>query len=83
MQAMTAEGPFHPRFTNYGLGLEIARPDYRTTIWGHGGYLPGFRSSLWYVPSRDAVIVVLANDARVEPRDLAELAMRRLPVRES
>jgi D-alanyl-D-alanine carboxypeptidase len=83
MQAMTAEGPFHPRFTNYGLGLEIARPDYRTTIWGHGGYLPGFRSSLWYVPSRDAVIVVLANDARAEPRDLAELAMRRLPVLES
>jgi D-alanyl-D-alanine carboxypeptidase len=83
MQAMTAEGPFHPRFTNYGLGLEIARPDYRTTIWGHGGYLPGFRSSLWYVPTCDAVIVVLANDARAEPRDLAELAMRRLPVRES
>ena len=82
MRAMTADGPFHPRFTNYGLGLEIARPDYRTTIWGHGGYLPGFRSILWYVPSRDAVIVVLANDARVEPRDLAELAMRRLPLRE-
>ena len=83
MRAMTADGPFHPRFTNYGLGLEIARPDYRTTIWGHGGYLPGFRSTFWYVPSRDAVIVVLANDARVESRDLAELAMRRLPVRES
>ena len=82
MRAMTADGPFHPRFTNYGLGLEIARPDYRTTIWGHGGYLPGFRSILWYVPSRDAVIVVLANDARAEPRDLAELAMRRLPLRE-
>jgi D-alanyl-D-alanine carboxypeptidase len=83
MPAMTAEGPFHPRFTNYGLGLEITRPDYRTTIWGHGGSLPGFRSILWYVPSRDAVIVVLANDTRVEPRDLAELAMRRLPVLES
>jgi D-alanyl-D-alanine carboxypeptidase len=82
MRAMTSDGPFHPRFTNYGLGLEIARPDYRTTIWGHGGYLPGFRSILWYVPSRDAVIVVLANDARAEPRDLAELAMRRLPLRE-
>lgn len=79
MRAMVAEGPFHPRFTNYGLGLEIARPDYRTTIWGHGGYLPGFRSALWYVPSRDAVIVVLANDVRAEPRDLAELTMRSLP----
>jgi len=81
MRAMVAEGPFHPRFTNYGLGLEIARPDYRTTIWGHGGYLPGFRSAMWYVPSRDAVIVVLANDVRAEPRDLAELAMRSLPER--
>jgi hypothetical protein len=29
------------------------------------------------------VIVVLANDARAEPRDLAELAMHRLPVLES
>jgi len=79
MQAMAAEGPFHPRFTNYGLGLEIARPDYRTTIWGHGGFLPGFRSILWYVPSRDATIVVLADDARAEPRDLAELTLRTLP----
>jgi D-alanyl-D-alanine carboxypeptidase len=40
MQAMTAEGPFHPRFTNYGLGLEIARPDYRTTIWGTAATSP-------------------------------------------
>jgi D-alanyl-D-alanine carboxypeptidase len=79
MRAMVAEGPFHPRFTNYGFGLEIARPDYRTIIWGHGGYVPGFRSALWYVPSRDAVIVVLANDVRAEPRDLAELTMRSLP----
>ena len=79
LQAMVTEGPYHPRFSNYGLGLEIMRPDYRTTIWGHGGFLPGFKSALWYVPSRDAVIVVLANDARANPADLAELAMRMLP----
>jgi D-alanyl-D-alanine carboxypeptidase len=78
-QAMVADGPFHPRFTNYGLGVEILRPDYRTTIWGHGGFLPGFKSALWYVPSRDAVIVVLTNDARANPSDLAELVMRTLP----
>ena len=59
------------------------RPDYQTLIWGHGGFLPGFKSVLWYVPSRDAVIVVLTNDSRAEPPDLAELAMRRLPVLES
>ena len=79
LQAMVADGPFHPRFTNYGLGVEILRPDYRTTIWGHGGFLPGFKSVLWYVPSRDAVIVVLANDTRANPNDLAELVMRTLP----
>jgi D-alanyl-D-alanine carboxypeptidase len=80
LRRMVADGPFHPRFTNYGFGVEILRPDYRTTIWGHGGFLPGFKSVLWYVPSRDAVIVVLANDARANPSDLAELVMRTLPV---
>jgi D-alanyl-D-alanine carboxypeptidase len=81
LRAMVAEGRYHPRFSNYGLGVEILRPDYRTTMWGHGGFLPGFKSALWYVPSRDAVIVVMANDARANPADLAELLMRHLPVR--
>lgn len=79
LEAMVAEGQFHPRNSNYGLGLEILRPDYQTTIWGHGGYLPGFKSVLWYVPSRDAVIVVLTNTSRANPPDLAELIMRTLP----
>lgn len=79
LRQMTAEGPHHPRNRNYGLGLEVLRPDYRTTIWGHGGFLPGFQSVLWYVPSADLVIVVLANDAFANPSDLAELALRTLP----
>jgi D-alanyl-D-alanine carboxypeptidase len=73
---MVAEGPHHPRNRNYGLGVEILRPDYRTTVWGHGGYVPGFRSTLWYVPRHDLVVVVLANDSRANPSDLAELAVR-------
>jgi D-alanyl-D-alanine carboxypeptidase len=76
LQQMVAELPHHPRNSNYGLGVETVRPDYRTTIWGHGGLLPGYRSVLWYVPTQDAVIVVLANDARANPYDLAELVMR-------
>jgi D-alanyl-D-alanine carboxypeptidase len=81
LQAMVAEGHFHPRNSNCGLGLEIIRPDYQTLIWGHGGFLPGFKSVLWYVPSRDAVIVVLTNTSRANPPDLAELIMRTLPER--
>jgi D-alanyl-D-alanine carboxypeptidase len=76
LDAMVTEGPFHPRNSNYGLGLEILRPDYRTVIWGHGGFLPGFRSALWYVPSRGALIVVLTNDSMANPPDLAELMAR-------
>jgi D-alanyl-D-alanine carboxypeptidase len=76
LRRMVAEGPHHPRNSNYGLGVEIHRPDYRTTVWGHGGFLPGFQSTLWYVPRRDVVIVVLANDSRANPRDLAELVLR-------
>ena len=76
LRQMLAEGPHHSRDSNYGLGVEISRPDYRTTVWGHGGALPGFRSALWYVPRDDVVIVVLANDWRANPQDLAELTLR-------
>ena len=76
LRQMLAEGPHHARNSNYGLGVEISRPDYRTTVWGHGGALPGFRSALWYVPSRDIVVVVLTNDWRANPQDLAELVVR-------
>ena len=76
LAAMTAEGPHHPRNSNYGLGLEIQRPDYRTTVWGHGGFLPGFRSALRYLPDRDLLVVVLVNDSRANADDLVELAYR-------
>jgi D-alanyl-D-alanine carboxypeptidase len=76
LQQMLAEGPHHPRTSNYGLGVEITRRDYRTTTWGHGGALPGFRSVLWYLPHDDVVIVALANDWRANPEDLAELTLR-------
>src|SRR4051812_22355477 len=62
----TTEGP---------AGVEISYPDYRTTVWGHGGFLPGFRSALWYLPQHDVVIVVLTNDSRANSQDLAELAL--------
>ena len=76
LEQMVAEGPHHPRNANYGLGVEISRPDYRLTVWGHGGFTIGFKSALWYVPQQDVVVVVLANDARANTSDLAELVTR-------
>jgi D-alanyl-D-alanine carboxypeptidase len=76
LQQMVAESAHHPRNSNYGLGVEIMRPDYRLTAWGHGGLVSGFISKLWYVPHQDLVVVVLANDVRANPADLAELVVR-------
>jgi D-alanyl-D-alanine carboxypeptidase len=76
LKQMVAEGPHHPRNANYGLGVEISRPDYRLTVWGHGGFTIGFKSALWYLPKQDLVVVVLANDARANTSDLAELVVR-------
>jgi D-alanyl-D-alanine carboxypeptidase len=76
LKQMVAEGAHHPRNANYGLGVEISRPDYRLTVWGHGGFTIGFKSTLWYMPQQDLVVVVLANDARANTSDLAELVAR-------
>jgi D-alanyl-D-alanine carboxypeptidase len=76
LQQMVADGPHHPRNANYGLGVEISRPDYRLTAWGHGGFTLGFKSTLWYLPEHDVVVVVLANDAGANTSDLAELVVR-------
>jgi D-alanyl-D-alanine carboxypeptidase len=76
LRAMTAPHPFHPRNRNYGYGTEITRLGYDTTVLGHGGFLPGFRSVLWYVPGRDLTIVVLTDDSTADPADLAELVLR-------
>jgi hypothetical protein len=32
---------------------------------GHGGILPGFNSEIWYLPQKDAIIVINVN--RMEP----------------
>jgi D-alanyl-D-alanine carboxypeptidase len=76
LAAMTAAGPHHPRNSSYGLGLEVQRRDYRTTTWGHGGFLPGFRSTLRYLPEHDVLVVALVNDSLADADDLAELAYR-------
>jgi D-alanyl-D-alanine carboxypeptidase len=76
LQEMVTPTPFGARNAGYGLGVEVTRPDYRTTTWGNGGFLPGFRSTLQYLPDEDLVVVVLANTSSAAPADLAELLTR-------
>lgn len=75
-EQLVAEHPFHPRTSNYGLGVEIRRPDYQTLLLGHTGFVPGFRSTLWYLPDRDLTVAVVANSSAANTSDLAELVWR-------
>ena len=76
LRQMVTEGPYRMRTAGYGLGVEVLRPDYRLTLWGHGGSTVGFRSVLLYVPGHDLIVAVLANDFMANPPDLAELLIR-------
>lgn len=76
LREMTTPGVYSSRFTGYGLGLEVLQPDFETTVWGHGGYLPGHRSILWHVPEHDLTLAVLTNESRSRPDALAELLLR-------
>ena len=44
----------------YGLGAERRIIGGRRA-WGHGGSLEGFETSMWYLPSLDASVVVMWN----------------------
>jgi D-alanyl-D-alanine carboxypeptidase len=79
LREMTTGTPFARRYDDYGLGVELRRPDLLTLVWGHGGFLPGYRSATWYVPSRGTTITVATNDSRADAGDVAELVLGRLP----
>lgn len=76
VKEMTQPGRHASRYTGYGLGVEVQRPDLQTIVWGHGGLLPGHRSVLWHVPSKNLSVVVLTNESRSRPDGLAELLLR-------
>ena len=78
LRRMVAGSGFGRRFDDYGLGIEIRRPDFTTLVWGHGGFLPGYRAITWYVPRKDVVVTVLVNDSRADPSDLAQLLLQQV-----
>jgi D-alanyl-D-alanine carboxypeptidase len=76
LEQMTTPGAFSSRYTGYGLGIEILKPDLETTVWGHRGFVPGYRAVLWHAPVPDLTVIVLTNESRSRPDGLAELALR-------
>ena len=66
LEAMTTPTPG----AEYGLGLTVTQTPFGT-VMGHHGYIPGYVSEMWYVPSIDTVVVALANADRAEPIDAA------------
>lgn len=78
VELMVAPSPFARRYDDYGLGVELHRPDLRTPVWGHGGFLPGYRCVTWYVPSEHATVTVMANHSQGNSADLATLLLAEL-----
>lgn len=58
--------------TNYGLGIDVGMVD-GTTVFSHGGGVPGFRSHALYAPDLDVAMAMSANLIPVEP-DVGTLA---------
>jgi D-alanyl-D-alanine carboxypeptidase len=73
LEAMVTGGVSSRRYDDYGLGVELSHPDLQTAVWGHGGFLPGYRSVTWHVPASRNTITVLVNHSQANPADLAEL----------
>jgi D-alanyl-D-alanine carboxypeptidase len=78
LELMGAPSQFAGRYDDYGLGVELHRPDLRTPVRGHGGFLPGYRCVTWYVPSEHATITVMVNHSQGDSADIATLLLAEL-----
>ena len=57
--------PFNgaPDWLRYGEGIAKMR-----LFWGHNGTIFGFSSELWYLPEKDAVIVINVNRLDIDDK---------------
>jgi D-alanyl-D-alanine carboxypeptidase len=78
VELMATPSQFALRYDDYGLGVELRRPDLRTPVRGHGGFLPGYRCVTWYVPSQEATVTVMVNHSQGDSADLATLLLAEL-----
>lgn len=51
----------------YGLAaMELGPPAYPARMVGHTGGIPGYATAMFYLPDRDAVVVVASNNDRAD-----------------
>jgi len=67
----TVNNPKIPKNTGYGLG--VSRWDIgNQELWGHTGFIPGFKSITMYSPKHQYTITVLTNQSNVDTRKVLE-----------
>ena len=57
----------------YGLGIAISRAGVRSPVYGHGGWIPGYSSSLRHYPGSGVTIAFQVNTDRISSDTLAEI----------
>jgi hypothetical protein len=66
-------------FNRHDYGLATRRKQIGDRMaWGHGGSLDGFETSMWYLPSVDASVVVIWNRRDHESDGVASKLARRV-----
>lgn len=61
--------------TYYGLGVAISRSDPLSPVFGHGGWIPGYSSSLRHYAQSGITIAFHVNSERISHQSLSEIEL--------
>jgi D-alanyl-D-alanine carboxypeptidase len=60
---------------HYGLGIAINQSGLISPVYGHGGWIPGYSSSLRHYPGSGITIAFQVNSDRISHNDLSEIEL--------
>jgi len=61
--------------TQYGLGIAIRQSGPLSPVFGHGGWIPGYSSSLRHYPKNETTIAFQVNSDRISHQHLSEIEL--------
>jgi D-alanyl-D-alanine carboxypeptidase len=59
----------------YGYGIEYFKHTSNCELWGHTGTIVGFRSLVFYIPSKDISLALLFNGHRIDRWEILDLVV--------